>query len=91
MEPRPVLPQAGPSLGAGGQLSDVDERGVRAVLGRGGRLGGRHPEPLRNWGALAPGERWWPYTLTVATTGQAMQKGVGWRKALRAAIADNPS
>jgi hypothetical protein len=29
------------------------------------------------------------YTMTVATTGQAMQKGVGWRKALRAAIADN--
>ena len=28
--------------------------------------------------------------MTVATTGQAMQKGVGWRKALRAAIADNP-
>ena len=25
-----------------------------------------------------------------ATTGQAMQKGIGWRKALRAAIADNP-
>jgi chemotaxis receptor (MCP) glutamine deamidase CheD len=24
------------------------------------------------------------------TTGQAMQKGIGWRKALRAAIADNP-
>ena len=23
-------------------------------------------------------------------TGQAMQKGIGWRKALRAAIADNP-
>lgn len=27
---------------------------------------------------------------TAATTGQAMQKGVGWRKALRAALADNP-
>ncbi len=38
----------------------------------------------------APEERWWLYTMTVATTGQAMQKGVGWRKALRAAIADNP-
>lgn len=29
-------------------------------------------------------------TMTVATTGQAMQKGLGWRKALRAAIEDNP-
>lgn len=44
---------------------------------------------LLNWEALAPEERWWLYTMTVATTGQAMQKGIGWRKALRAAIADN--
>jgi hypothetical protein len=47
------------------------------------------PNALHNWEALAPEERWWLYTMTVATTGQAMQKGVGWRKALRAAIADN--
>jgi len=48
------------------------------------------PNALRNWEALAPEERWWLYTMTVATTGQAMQKGLGWRRALRAAIADNP-
>jgi hypothetical protein len=48
------------------------------------------PNALHNWEALAPEERWWLYTMTVATTGQAMKKGVGWRKALRAAIADNP-
>lgn len=48
------------------------------------------PNALRNWDALAPEERWWLYTMTVATTGQAMQRGIGWRKALRAAIADNP-
>lgn len=48
------------------------------------------PNALSNWEALAPEERWWLYTMTVATTGQAMQKGQGWRKALRAAIADNP-
>jgi len=48
------------------------------------------PNALRNWKALAPEERWWLFTMTVATTGQAMQKGIGWRKALRAAIADNP-
>lgn len=48
------------------------------------------PNALRNWEALAPEERWWLYTMTVATTGQAMQKGVGWRKALRSALADNP-
>lgn len=48
------------------------------------------PNALHNWEALAPEERWWLYTMTVATTGQALQKGLGWRKALRAAIADNP-
>jgi len=48
------------------------------------------PNALRNWEALAPEERWWLFTMTVATTGQAMQKGIGWRKALRAALADNP-
>ena len=48
------------------------------------------PNALRNWEALAPEERWWLYTMTVATSGQALQKGVGWRRALRAAIADNP-
>lgn len=48
------------------------------------------PNALRNWENLAPEERWWLFTMTVATTGQAMQKGIGWRKALRAALADNP-
>lgn len=48
------------------------------------------PNAIRNWEALAPEERWWLYTMTVATTGQAMQKGLGWRKALRSALADNP-
>lgn len=47
------------------------------------------PNALHNWEMLAPEERWWLYTMTVATTGQALQKGIGWRKALRAALADN--
>ncbi|SMC82939.1 DUF3780 domain-containing protein [Polynucleobacter kasalickyi] len=47
------------------------------------------PNAISNWEALAPEERWWLFTMTVATTGQAMQKGIGWRKALRAALADN--
>ena len=47
------------------------------------------PNALHNWEVLAPEERWWLYTMTVATTGQAMQKGIGRRKALRAALADN--
>jgi len=48
------------------------------------------PNAIRNWEALVPQERWWLYTMTVATSGQAMQKGLGWRKALRAALADSP-
>ena len=48
------------------------------------------PNAIRNWDALAPEERWWLYTMTVATTGQALQRGFGWRRALRAALADNP-
>lgn len=47
------------------------------------------PNALHNWEALAPEERWWLYTMTVATTGQALQKGMGWRKALRAALSDH--
>lgn len=49
------------------------------------------PNALLNWEVLAPEERWWLYTMTVATTGQALQhRGLGWRKALRAALAENP-
>lgn len=32
MEPRPVLPQAGPSLGPDGRLTYLDEHGVRHVV-----------------------------------------------------------
>ena len=49
------------------------------------------PNALLNWEALAPEERWWLYTMTVATTGKALaHRGLGWRKALRCALADNP-
>jgi len=48
------------------------------------------PNALLNWEALAPEERWWLFTMAVATTGQALKKEIGWRKALRFAIADNP-
>lgn len=49
------------------------------------------PNALMNWEALAPEERWWLYTMAVATTGHALtHRGLGWRKALRAALAENP-
>jgi hypothetical protein len=48
------------------------------------------PEAIRNWEGLAPEERWWLYTMTAAATGQAKQRGIGWRKALRFALTENP-
>jgi len=48
------------------------------------------PEAVRNWEGLAPEERWWLYTMTAAATGQAQQKNIGWRKALRFALTENP-
>ena len=47
-------------------------------------------EAIRNWEGLAPEERWWLYTMTAAATGQAQQRGIGWRKALRFALTENP-
>ena len=41
---------------------------------------------VRNWLDLKPEERWWLYTMTVAVTGYASQKGLGWRHALRHAL-----
>lgn len=48
------------------------------------------PQAIRNWEGLAPEERWWLYTMTAASTGQAQQYGIGWRKALRYALTENP-
>lgn len=48
------------------------------------------PEAIRNWEGLAPEERWWLFTMTAAATGQAQQRGIGWRKALRFALTENP-
>jgi hypothetical protein len=46
---------------------------------------------LQNWKGLAPEERWWLYTMTNAATGQMLRgKGIGWRKAVRYALIENP-
>ena len=46
---------------------------------------------IRNWLGLAPEERWWLYTMTNAATGHAKKgKGIGWRKAVRFALTENP-
>lgn len=46
---------------------------------------------VRNWLGLAPEERWWLYTMTNAATGHAKKgRGIGWRKAIRFALTENP-
>jgi hypothetical protein len=46
---------------------------------------------IANWQGLAPEERWWMYTMTAAATGHCQTgRGIGWRKAIRYALTENP-
>jgi hypothetical protein len=46
---------------------------------------------IENWRGLKPEERWWMYTMTNAATGQAVKnRNMGWRKAVRFALTENP-
>lgn len=46
---------------------------------------------IANWHGLSPEERWWMYTMTAAATGHATTgKGLGWRRAVRYALTENP-
>jgi len=49
------------------------------------------PAAVANWNGLEPEERWWLYTMTAASTGHAVNdRGVGWRRAVRYALTENP-
>lgn len=48
------------------------------------------PNAIQNWRGLAPEERWWLYTMTAAQTGNHAKRNVGWRKAVRYALTENP-
>lgn len=49
------------------------------------------PHAVANWLGFKPEERWWLYTTAAAATGDALKhRGVGWRKALVAALTENP-
>jgi hypothetical protein len=48
------------------------------------------PNAIRNWIGLRPEERWWLYTVTAAATGGLAHADIGWRKALRHALTENP-
>jgi hypothetical protein len=45
---------------------------------------------VRNWLALRPEERWWLFGMTAMATGGLQDRGKGWRRALRYALADLP-
>jgi hypothetical protein len=48
------------------------------------------PNAIQNWRGLAPEERWWLYTMTAAQTAHHSKHNVGWRKAVRYALTENP-
>ena len=49
------------------------------------------PAAVRNWIALRPDERWWLFSMAATTTGSADDVDVGWRKAIRIAMTENPT
>lgn len=48
------------------------------------------PAAVTNWLGLKPEERWWLFTVTAAATGGLEDGNIGWRKALRYALTENP-
>lgn len=53
---------------------------------------GQIPVAVANWCGLAPEERWWLFMTICAATGHITEgKGVGWRKAIRYALTENPT
>ena len=60
-------------------------------LGRRGRDQRTHPERLTELGGPRPDERWWLFSMAAATTGAAEDVDIGWRKAIRIALTENPT
>jgi hypothetical protein len=48
------------------------------------------PAAIQNWKGLSPEERWWLYTMTAAQSGHHGKRNIGWRKAVRYALTENP-
>jgi len=48
------------------------------------------PVAITNWAGLKPEERWWLFTMTAAASGGIDDGNIGWRKALRFALTENP-
>lgn len=49
------------------------------------------PNAIRNWSGLKPEERWWLFAMAASMTGTSQDVDVGWRKALRVALTENPT
>jgi hypothetical protein len=49
------------------------------------------PNAIRNWAGLKPEERWWLFAMAASMTGTSQDVDVGWRKALRVALTENPT
>lgn len=49
------------------------------------------PNAIRNWSGLKPEERWWLFAMAASMTGTSEDVDVGWRKALRVALTENPT
>lgn len=46
---------------------------------------------IRNWSGLKPEERWWLFAMAASMTGTSQDVDIGWRKALRVALTENPT
>ena len=49
------------------------------------------PNAIRNWVGLRPEERWWLFSMAATMTGSAEDTDIGWRKAIRVALTENPT
>jgi hypothetical protein len=49
------------------------------------------PNAIRNWAGLKPEERWWLFAMAASMTGTWQDVDIGWRKALRVALTENPT
>jgi hypothetical protein len=49
------------------------------------------PNAIRNWSGLKPEERWWLFAMAASMTGTSQDVDIGWRKALRVAMTENPT
>ncbi|BAQ45811.1 anti-phage-associated DUF3780 domain-containing protein [Methylobacterium aquaticum] len=49
------------------------------------------PGAVKRWVGLRPEERWWLFAMASRSTGNAEDADIGWRKALRVALTEEPS